>query len=630
MKIIDIIPVTKIPLTQPQILSYFSIARLPVGALVEIPLGRRREIGVVFDSHRAADLKMEIKKAGYELRPIAKIISDQPILTGQQIKLALWLGQYYFCAPGIFLKMMMPPKWQIANGKSQMAKSKVKSQKLTLAPTVAQVENLANKNQKAVTWHSGLAKKQLNEIWWKIKNGQAQTIIGTRSAIFLPFQNLKEVIIEEETDPAHRSWDMFPHYRVHEVVQKLSEIFGAKLILKSEIPSVESFYFSPSPERFAISDKLYAIVDMRSEIKSGNFSIFSRELQKVIANALAQKKQIILFMNRRGASNFVLCRDCGYIARCRNCDTPLSHHLINDKPMLLCHRCGYKDTPPDLCPPCQSHRIKTVGVGTQKVELDAKKLFPQAKISRLDSDAAQTSESQQNIVKGFIKKEVDILVSTQIIFSWQDEIKSIALGAVAVISADTLLHLPDFHSGERTFQTIALLKNLSRLNEKFIIQTYNPENLVINAAAKGDWQSFYQEEIEARKMLNYPPFSQIVKLTFRHQDPKKSGQEAKILAAKLTNVIARSKAPKQPRDNTTPTGSPRPFGARDDIQISDALPAFIPREKGKFVWNIIIKFPIADSRSQIKMSSEFLRRRNSLLQYIPSNWNIDVDPESLL
>jgi len=604
MKIIDIIPVTKIPLAQPQILSYFSLTNLPAGALVEIPLGRRKEIGVVFDSHKAADLKMEIKKAGYELRPIAKIISGQPILTSQQIKLALWLGQYYFCSPGIFLKMMMPPKWQIANGKSQMAKSKIKSQKLTLAPTVAQVENLTNKNQKAVTWHSGLAKKQLNEIWWKVQSGQAQTIVGTRSAVFLPFQNLKEIIIEEKTNPAHRSWDMFPHYRVHEVAQKLSEIFGAKLILKSEIPSVDSYYLNPQLKINSYKQKT-DIIDMRSEIKSSNFSIFSRALQETIKKALEQKKQIIIFINRRGTANFVLCRDCGYVSKCSNCDAPLSYHLMNGKPMLLCHRCGYKDTPADLCPQCQSHRIKTVGVGTQKVELEAKKLFSQAKISRLDSDAAPTPEVQQKIIEGFVKKEIDILVATQIIFSWLDKIKSTSGASVAIISADTLLHLPDFHSGERTFQTIALLKNLSRLTEKFIIQTYNPENPVINFAAKDEWQSFYQDEIEARKLLSYPPFSQIVKLTFRHKDPKKSGQEAKILAAKL----------KQANKNK-------------EIEVSDALPAFISKEKGKYVWNIIIKFPITND--QLKTSSEFLRRRNSLLQYVPSNWNIDVDPESLL
>jgi len=617
MKIIDIIPVTKIPLAQPQILSYFSISGLPTGALVEIPLGRRKEIGVIFDSHQAADLKMEIKKAGYELRPVTKTISGQPILTGQQIKLALWLGQYYFCSPGIFLKMMMPkkiikPKLQNPNYK-QFKNHKL--QKLILVPTMMAAQNSAKGHGDTVVWHSNLSKKQLQDNWWRIKNGQAQTIVGTRSAGFLPFQNLKEIIIEEETNPAHRSWDMFPHYRVHEVAQKLTEIFGAKLILKSEIPSIESFYFSPSLKRFAISDILSAIVDMRAELKEGNFSIFSRALQQAIKNSLTQKKQIILFINRRGASNFVLCRDCGYVSKCSNCDAPLSYHLMDGKPMLLCHRCGHKETPPDLCPQCQSHRIKTVGVGTQKVELEAKKLFSQAKISRLDSDAAPTPEVQQKIIEGFVKKEIDILVATQIIFSWLDKIKSTSGASVAIISADTLLHLPDFHSGERTFQTISLLKNLSRLTEKFIIQTYNPENPVINFAAKDEWQSFYQDEIEARKLLSYPPFSQIVKLTFRHKDPKKSGQEAKILAAKL----------KQANKNK-------------EIEVSDALPAFISKEKGRYIWNIIIKFQITNiypersrrAKSQTKMSSEFLLRRNSLLQYVPSNWEIDVDPSDLL
>ncbi|MBU1102747.1 primosomal protein N', partial [Patescibacteria group bacterium] len=463
----------------------------------------------------------------------------------------------------------------------------------------------------------------------------------------------------DETNPAHRSWDMFPHYRAHEVAQKLTEIFRAKLSIKSAAPSTESSYLmslrvpplasggtkqsrtlsawhgiTSSLPPFAKggaprNDTL--LVDMRAEIKDGNFSIFSRALQKSISETLAQKKQIILFINRRGAANFVLCRDCGYVAKCQNCDAPLAYHLISQKPAMFCHRCNYKENPPGLCPQCQSHRIKAVGVGTQKVELEAKKLFSDALISRLDIDTAPNAKDQQKIIETFAKKETDILIATQIIFSWTAEISSAAPALAAIISADALLHLPDFRSGERTFQTITLLKNLLRPNGQFIIQTYNPESSVIKYAAQSDWQSFYQEEIETRQTLGYPPFSQIVKLTFRHKEPKKAGQETKILAAKLKQT-----------------------NKDKNIQISDALPAFVPKEKGKFVWNIIIKFKLSqdvipspapetfgfgcgiNSARDLstclrkKMSKEFLRSRNSLLQYVPSNWEIDVDPSNLL
>jgi len=631
MRIIDVIPLTKTPLALPQILSYFFSSNLPSGAVLIIPLGRRKEIAVVIDSHEASDLKMEIKNAGYELKPITKIINQEPILTNQQIKLAMWLGQYYFCSPGIFAKMMMPKKIQNSKlkVKNDNAKSKIiKSQRLILTPTISSIQKFADEYKNAILWHSELTKKQLNETWWKIKNSEAQTIVGTRSAVFLPFTSLKKIVVEDKTNPSHRSWDMFPHYRVHEAAKKLAEIFGAKLILKSEVPSVESFYNDQEGRRQTVSEapasreagkgwrgwprtnslpapKPAIISDMRTELKDGNFSIFSRDLQKAAKETLAQKKQAVLFINRRGLANFVLCRDCGYIAKCKNCEAPLAHHLINFQPILFCHRCGHKENPPSLCPQCKSYRIKAIGVGSQKVEMEAQKLFSQVRLARLDNDNAPGAKDQQKIIESFVKKEADILIATQIIFSWMDEIKSAQPAMIGVISADTLLHLPDFQSGERTFQIIAGLKNILVPNQQLIVQTYNPENLIIKHAATGDWQSFYQEEIETRQLLNYPPFSQIVKLTFRHRNPKKTGLEAKILAAKLKQI-----------------------NKKTDIEISDALPAFIVKEKGRYVWNIIIKFKAQSSK--LKMSNEFLLGRNSLLQYVPSNWEIDVDPESLL
>ncbi len=627
MRLIEVIPLSKIPMALPQVLSYFTNHDLRSGALVLAPLGKRQQEAIVVETHEINDFKMEIKKAGYELRPIKQILSGGSVLTSQQIELALWLGQYYFCSPGLFLKMMVPkqknPKLQIPNPKQIL---NFKFQKLILAPTIPAAEKITSSEKSAAIWHSDLTKKQQNEIWWKIKNREIETIVGTRSAIFLPFANLKEITIEDETNSAHRSWDMFPHYRAPEAAQKLAEIFDAKLFFKSPIPSIE---FSDVAHRNSdVAHRKISLIDMRAELREGNFSIFSRALQTATKEALAQKRQIIFYVNRRGAANFVLCRDCGYINKCQNCEAPLAYHLTGGKPLMFCHRCGHRESPPSLCPKCQSYRIKTVGVGTQKVEVEARKIFTSAKIIRLDSDTAPRPKDQQKIIETIIKKEVDILVTTQIIFSWQEELKQSPLAVIAVISADTLLHLPDYQSGERTYQTIAALKNLlPSAASSLIIQTHNPENLVIKYAAKNDWNSFYKNEIETRQVLGYPPFSQIVKLTFRHKDPQKAGQEAKILAAKLkrtNSILCHSGKSRNPE-----SGSRVKHGMTNgNIEISDALPAFIPREKGKFIWNIIIKFPIPDG--QTKMSNEFLRRRNSLLQYIPSNWEIDVDPSDLL
>ena len=644
MRLIDVIPVTRIPHTQTQILSYFFSSDLAPGSLVLIPLGKRKETGIVLGS-RDID-KMQIKKADFSLRNIIKVIDEKPILTSQQVELALFLGHYYFASPGLFLKMALPktlnpsPRLrQVEAGKSKTLISNKainrKSQELILAPTIASAKKIALANKKSTLWHSDLSIKQKDEIWWKIKNGQTCTIIGTRSAAFLPFVNLKEIVVEDPKNSGHRSWDMFPHYESTTVAKKLAEIFKANLATSAdhdherraaERPAGEAWTgmaWLPEVNSHGPLNQPPIIIDMREELKAKNFYVFSFALEDAIKEALVQKKQVILFANRRGAANFILCRDCGHVINCPDCEVPMAFHLINGQAQLFCHHCGRKDAPPGRCPKCHDLRIKTVGSGTQKIESEAQRFFPDAKIARLDSDLAPKPIQQQKIIDKFKAKEIDILITTQIAFSWLEELASAKPNVVAILSADTLLHLPDFRSGERTFQTIATLNSVipaqagiqgsgSRVKPgmtnnrgSLFIQTYNPGNSAIKYAAQNDWKAFWQEEDETRQALNYPPYSQIVKLTFRHRDSKRAGQEAKILSAKLQQANKDEK-----------------------IEISPALPAFIPHERGRFVWNIIVKFPI--SNQQLSITNEFLQHRNSLLQYVPQNWEIDVDPENLL
>ena len=705
MYLLDIIPLAKIPHTLPQILSYFSgqaklgqspaqrgNQTLSIGALVQIPLGRRKEKGIIIGARDIADSKMEIKSANFELRNVNKIISLEPVLTKQQIELALFLGQYYFCSPGIFAKMSLPPKNTPAchtdpavAGEGSRANARPKFQTLILTPTISRAHSSyeSSSSDNSVLWHSELTQKQKNATWLAVKIGQAQTIIGTRSAVFLPFTNLKKIIIEDKTNPNHKSWDMFPHYDSRLIAQKLAKI------LKSKIT------FSDKSHALRLREIIPVIIDMREELKGGNFSIFSVDLYEAVKNALTANQQIILFINRRGLANFILCRDCGYVAKCQNCDAPLAHHLINSRPALLCHHCGTKEISPKTCPKCKSWRIKTVGSGSQKVEAETKKFFPDAKILRLDSDSAPKPKDQQKIIADFVAKKADILIATQTIFSWLAELSAAKPQVIGLLSADTLLHIPDFRSGERTFQTIRALQSLRNnaprpikgvrhsgfkvpdtltvsapLTQRgvggFFIQTYNPNNSVLKYIRNNDYEGFIKEDMATRQALNYPPFSQIVKLTFRHRDANKAGQEAKILAEKLKNIISNPSpqsiipAPHQVRGklrwesetysslsvkggwegfNPGPgfrvhrSGRPgKPDmttdGHTNTVELSPALPAFLPREKGKFVWNIIIKFKIENLK--LKIGNEFLQHRNSLLQYVPQNWEIDVDPENLL
>ena len=607
MYLLEIIPLAKIPLAQPQIFTYFSAKALAPGALVFIPLNRRKEKGLVLTCEPLEKKKMEIKKAGFELRNISGIISSQPVLTQEQIELALWLGQYYFASPGIFLKMALPKsvKSLKLKVKNYSSKFKVKgNQKLIIAPTIAWAENLVKNEKGAVLWHSGIPSKKSNEIRQKIRRGEIKTVIGTRSAVFLPFINLKKIVIEDETDPSHQSWDMWPHWHARRAAEKLAEIFQAELIFKNGPPSIESYFFNPrsfSNSKHQIDPK---IIDLKEERKNGNFSLFSRELQKLIKEALANKKQSILFLNRRGAANFVFCQDCGEVLKCRNCSAPPAFHLLNGRPSLFCHHCGLKQAPPQVCPACQCWRLKNAGGGAQKAETELAKIYSEAKILRLDSDSAPTADQQEKIIESFLKKEADILIATPVFLSWQEKLSRAETELSALISAETIFHLPDFRAGEKAFRIIEALGALTK--KHFLIQTYNPENQILEFAAKNRWEEFFKEELETRKILKYPPFSQLVKITFRHKNPQKAGQEAKILKLKLD------------RANKNP-----------EVEISEALPAFISKEKGKYIWNIILKFPIADPKSR-KIDREFLTARDSLLKFTPSNFEIDADPINLL
>jgi len=604
MYLLEIIPLAKIPPALPQIFTYFSAKALAPGALVFIPFNRRKEKGAVLSCETLEKNKMEVKEANFELRSVSGVISAEPILTPQQIKLALWLGQYYFASPGIFLKMALPKsvsKKQLAENNGREDRTPI-SQTLILAPTVALAQSLAEKEKNAALWHSELPSKKSSEIRQKVKTGEIKTIIGTRSAVFLPFSDLKKIIIEDETNPGHWSWDMWPHWRALKAAEKLTEIFQAELIQKSDFPSIESYFFkqrSFSLQKIRTNPK---IIDLKEERKNGNFSLLGRELRGSIEEALKNKKQSILFFNRRGTANFIFCQDCGQVLKCPNCSAPPAFHLLAGRPTLFCHHCGQKQSPPKVCPICQSWRLKTAGGGAQKAEIEINKTFPKAKIVRLDSDNAPNAKEQEKIIESFLKKEIDILIATPILFSWKERLGGAGTEISALVSAETIFHLPDFRAGEKAFQTI---RSLGELAEIFFIQTYSPENQILNFVAEDQWEEFFKEELETRKLLKYPPFSQLAKISFRHKDPLKAGQETKSLKLKL------ARAKKDP-----------------GVEISEALPAFISKEKGKYIWNIIIKFKIADKN--LKIDREFLIARNYLLKFIPSNFEIDIDPVDLL
>lgn len=366
-------------------------------------------------------------------------------------------------------------------------------------------------------FHSRLSDGERYDEWHRVKSGKVKIAIGARSALFLPFKNLKLVIIDEEHESTYKS-DMNPKYNAKEVAEMMMEENGGRVVLASATPSVESFHRAETGDIKLISLKERAtkgmlpdmdIVDMRDELMSGNRSIFSRVLLKKMATALENKEQIILFLNRRGFSTFVSCRSCGYVFKCENCDISMTFHRDGS---LMCHQCGARKYLPKVCPSCSSKYIKQFGSGTEKVEEAIRKEFPGARVMRMDRDTTRLKNSYETMYNEFKNNECDILIGTQMISKGLD-FKDVTL--VGILAADLSLNLPDYRAPEKTFQLITQVAGRAGRGDKkgeVIIQSYSPTDKAILSAKNHDYLGFYKREIEMRRMLSNPPYSKFLYL----------------------------------------------------------------------------------------------------------------------
>ncbi len=364
--------------------------------------------------------------------------------------------------------------------------------------------------------HSRLSEGERFDQWRRIKKDQVKVVVGARSAVFSPVKNLKLIIIDEEHEYSYKS-EMSPRYDTREVAAYRANYDRGLLVMGSATPSLESFYKASRGEYnliritrriggMALPD--VKIIDMREEMKSGNRLPFSRELIKGMEENLRLGLQTILFLNRRGYSTFVSCRSCGYVCKCSNCDTTLTYHMSTGR--MICHYCGFEYNVPRLCPSCGSKYIKYFGAGTEKIEQDIKKLFPQARVLRMDMDTTRKKGEHERIYNEFKEGKGDILIGTQMISKGMD-FKNVTL--VGIIAADTILNLPDFRAAERTFQLITQVAGRAGrggIAGSVIAQTYDPDHYSIAYAARQDYEGFFKKEIEIRKGLNNPPFSDII------------------------------------------------------------------------------------------------------------------------
>lgn len=445
--------------------------------------------------------------------------------------------------------------------------------------------------------HSQLSDGERLQNWHRIHQGETKLILGSRSALFTPWQSLGLIIIDEEHEWTYKQ-DSTPRYHARRVAQQITQILDPKplLLLGSATPSLESLTEIPEEQHLKLLKRAtnkplppVHIVDLRDEFKKKNFSMFSETLQEAIGERLKQGEQSILFLNKRGASSSLTCRDCGYTAMCTDCSVAMTYHrqlLEFEGGGLICHYCGLYEELLTACPDCHSSAIRHIGSGTQKAEEQLQQLFPKARILRADKDTTSGKYDFETIYHQVRDGKADILIGTQMIAKGLD-LPNVTL--TGIIIADIGLHIPDFRASERVFQLLMQVAGRSGRHKpgEVIIQTYQPYHPAIQAIRNYDFEGFSKHELMTRKDLQYAPYTKSIKLIYAHENARIAADEAQKLYVKLES--------------------------QDSNLIIDMAPHYIPRLHGKYVWNILIR---GEEPRKILASTA-----------IPKDWKIDVDPQ---
>ena len=429
-------------------------------------------------------------------------------------------------------------------------------------------------NEKIEVLHSKLSIGERYDAFNRIAKRKNTIVIGARSAIFAPIQNLGLIIIDEEHDSSYQS-EMTPKYNAKEISKYLAKENSCPLILGSATPDMKTYYKAQKGDielleltKRANKSNLpkVEIIDLREELANGNRSMISTKLHEEISKNIEKKQQTILFLNRRGYSTFIMCRDCGYTVKCKNCDITMTYHLKQNK--LKCHYCGYEEKPVTTCPQCQSNNIRYFGTGTQKLEQEIQKTFPNATTIRMDVDTVTKKNSHEEILNKFKEENIDILIGTQMVVKGHHFPKVTLVG---VIAADTSLNIEDFRANEKTFQILTQVAGRAGREElpgRVIIQTYNPDSLAIEQASKQDYKTFYNSEIGIRKQLKYPPFCDIIVIGLNGEKE----QEVIVQAKKMHEYLKK-----------------RIISEKIGVLLYSPIPSPIEKIKNRYRFRMIIK-----------------------------------------
>ncbi|MEY8291249.1 primosomal protein N' [Carnobacteriaceae bacterium 52-44] len=480
---------------------------------------------------------------------------------------------------------------------------------LVLVPEIALTPQMVHRfkgrfGELVAVLHSGLSDGEKYDEWRKIEKGEAKVVVGARSSVFAPLENIGIIVIDEEHEGTYKQSES-PRYHARDVAIWRAKKHNCPVVLGSATPSLESRARASKDVYILLELKervnrqtlpSVEVIDMREEMQSGNVSLFSQPLKDALEKRLDKKEQSVLMLNRRGYSSFMMCRDCGFVLKCPNCDISQTLHM--DTHSMKCHYCGHEEGVPKICPSCHSHKIRYFGTGTQKVEEELNKLLPEAKIIRMDVDTTRKKGAHERLLQQFGNQEADILLGTQMIAKGLDFPNVTFVG---VLNADTALGLPDFRSAEKTFQLLTQVSGRAgrgEINGDVVIQTYNPDHYAIQLAQDHDYDTFYLREMKYRHLSDYSPYYFLTSIQISHEN--------EVIAAKRIQQVAEFIKPY----------------LSDQAILLGPTPRFVARTHNKYHFQIIIKY-----KNEGRLNESLHQLLNSTQKEQAQGLTIKIDPQ---